>query len=227
MSAAPELLQRPVVGGPILLVLHLHSHDGAGEGPCLPFLGGLRRQQVRGQWRVEGVCEEDELELHLQGREQQWAGAGPKGVSPAWLLLPEALKGPQALTSVPTFFFSSTLIALASLRKTALPQSRSRRDVNWYHFHLRKAQSASSHSRSVHCTVGRHRGWAARTPWGCWVLSGPQPRPHCFKNRASGWGGGHGFSQSPNFCPWGFGRNKDWEAGLWYCIPGSISKQDT
>lgn len=29
-----------------------------------------------------------------------------------------------------TFFFSSTLIALASLRKMALPQSRSLRDVN-------------------------------------------------------------------------------------------------
>lgn len=54
----------------------------------------------------------------------------------------------------PTFFFSSTLMALASFRKMALPHSRSRREVNWYHFHFRKAQSASSHSRSVHWTVG-------------------------------------------------------------------------
>lgn len=62
----------------------------------------------------------------------------------------------------PTFFLSSTLMALASLRKMALPHSRSRRDVNWYHRHFRKAHSASSHSRSVHWTVGtrasgRHR----------------------------------------------------------------------
>lgn len=57
----------------------------------------------------------------------------------------------------PTFFFSSTLMALASLRKMALPQSRSRREVNWYHFHFLKAQRASSNSRSVHCTVGTWR----------------------------------------------------------------------
>lgn len=55
----------------------------------------------------------------------------------------------------PTFFLSSTLMALASLRKMALPHSRSRSDVNWYHFHFRKAQRASSHSLSVHWTVGR------------------------------------------------------------------------
>ena len=55
----------------------------------------------------------------------------------------------------PTFFLSSTLMALASLRKMALPHSRSRSDVNWYHFHFRKAHSASSHSRSVHWTVQR------------------------------------------------------------------------
>lgn len=30
-----------------------------------------------------------------------------------------------------TFFFSSTLIAFASLRKMALPQRRSLREVNW------------------------------------------------------------------------------------------------
>lgn len=46
-------------------------------------------------------------------------------------------------------------MALASLRKMALPHSWSRSDVNWYHFHFRKAQSASSHSLSVHGTAGR------------------------------------------------------------------------
>lgn len=73
----------------------------------------------------------------------------------------------QAQRQGPTFFLSSTLMALASLRKMALPHSRSRRDVNWYHFHFRKAQSASSHSLSVHWTAGRgargHHG-AARVP---------------------------------------------------------------
>lgn len=64
----------------------------------------------------------------------------------------------------PTFFFSSTLMALASLRKMALPQSRSRRDVNWYHFHFRKAHSASSHSRSVHWTVGRGHAVTRQDP---------------------------------------------------------------
>lgn len=63
----------------------------------------------------------------------------------------------------PTFFFSSTLMALASLRKMALPQSRSRREVNWYHFHFLKAQRASSNSRSVHCTVGTWRDGDAAT----------------------------------------------------------------
>lgn len=54
----------------------------------------------------------------------------------------------------PTFFLSSTLMALASLRNMALPHSRSRSDVNWYHLHFRKAHSASSHSLSVHWTAG-------------------------------------------------------------------------
>lgn len=63
--ATPELLQCPVVGGPILLVLHLHGHDCAGEGPCLSVSGGLWGQQVWWQWGVEGVREEDKLELDL------------------------------------------------------------------------------------------------------------------------------------------------------------------
>lgn len=45
--ATPELLQRPIVGGPVLLILDLHGHDGAGEGARLPLLGSLWGQQVR------------------------------------------------------------------------------------------------------------------------------------------------------------------------------------
>lgn len=37
----PEFLQRPIVGGPVLLVLDLHSHDGTGEGAHLSVFGSL------------------------------------------------------------------------------------------------------------------------------------------------------------------------------------------
>lgn len=77
--------------------------------------------------------------LHGRGRGVHGRGMGVTGAWRGW----------------PTFFLSSTLMALASLRKMALPHSRSRSDVNWYHFHFRKAHSASSHSRSVHWTVRR------------------------------------------------------------------------
>lgn len=79
--ATPELLQRPVVGGPVLLVLHLHSHNGAGEGPRLSVFGSLWGQQVRWQWGVECVREEDKLELDLRQAPDVhpsapcWAGA--------------------------------------------------------------------------------------------------------------------------------------------------------
>lgn len=69
-------------------------------------------------------------------------------------------------------------MALASLRKMALPHSRSRNDVNWYHFHFRKAHSASSHSRSVHWTV--RRGRPGR--WGR-GSQGPQGHTNCLGAR--------------------------------------------
>lgn len=83
----PELLQRPVVGGPILLVLDLHGHNGAGEGTSLPVFGGLWGQQIRWQRGVESVREEDELELDLQQRggwrpsALQWMEARPQSAS--------------------------------------------------------------------------------------------------------------------------------------------------
>lgn len=48
------------------MVLHFHSHDGAGEGTCLSVFGSLWGQQIRWQGGVEGVREEDKLELDLQ-----------------------------------------------------------------------------------------------------------------------------------------------------------------
>lgn len=52
----------------------------------------------------------------------------------------------------PTFFFNSTLIALASFRYTAFPQSRSLSEVNWWNFHFLKAHCASSYSCRVQGT---------------------------------------------------------------------------
>lgn len=52
-----------------------------------------------------------------------------------------------------TFFFSSTLMALASFRYTAFPHSWSRREVNWWYLHFLKAHWASSNSCCVHGTV--------------------------------------------------------------------------
>jgi len=57
-----------------------------------------------------------------------------------------------------TFFFSSTDIALASLRNIALPQRSSRKLVNWWYFHLRKAQAASWNSLSVQLLSASNNG---------------------------------------------------------------------
>ena len=70
-AAVPELLQGPVVGGPVLLVLHLDGHDGAGEVPCLAVLVGLGGQQVLGQRGVQRVRQQHELELDLGGPEPE------------------------------------------------------------------------------------------------------------------------------------------------------------
>ena len=90
----------------------------------------------------------------LPGGRAAWH-RGPTGSRMGDTRPPRRRQRGQGQRQGPTFFLSSTLMALASLRKMALPHSRSRRDVNWYHFHFRKAHSASSHSLSVHWTVGR------------------------------------------------------------------------
>lgn len=57
-----------------------------------------------------------------------------------------------------TFFFSSTDMALASLRNIALPQRSSRKLVNWWYFHLRKAEAASWNSLSVQLLSASNNG---------------------------------------------------------------------
>lgn len=56
--------------GSILLILHLHRHNGTWEVPFIPLLGFLRGREVRRQRRVEGVREQHELELDLHGRRE-------------------------------------------------------------------------------------------------------------------------------------------------------------
>lgn len=64
-TAVPEFLQSPVVCGSVLLILNLDSYDGSGERSPLPLFGHAGGQQIRGQRRVESVCQQHKLELHL------------------------------------------------------------------------------------------------------------------------------------------------------------------
>lgn len=61
-----EFLKGPVVRGSILQVLNLYSHHCARERPGVALLLWLWGLQLRGQWRVERVCQQDKLELDLQ-----------------------------------------------------------------------------------------------------------------------------------------------------------------
>lgn len=64
-TAVPEFLQSPVMCGSVLLILHFNGYDGSGERSSLPLFGHAGGQQIGGQRRVESVCQQDELELHL------------------------------------------------------------------------------------------------------------------------------------------------------------------
>ena len=57
-----------------------------------------------------------------------------------------------------TFFFSSTEIALASLRNMAFPQRSSRKEVNWWYFHFLNAHAASWYSRSLQLHSASNKG---------------------------------------------------------------------
>lgn len=62
-----ELLQGPVVRCAVLQILDLHGHHRARKKSVIPGLLGLRWQQLRRQWGVEGVGQQNKLELHLDG----------------------------------------------------------------------------------------------------------------------------------------------------------------
>lgn len=67
-----------------------------------------------------------------------------------------------------TFLLSSTLIALASLRKIAFPHRSSLSEVNWWYFHFLKAQAATCFSFSVHVnstTINRFIIWLLKQFW--------------------------------------------------------------
>lgn len=51
--------------GSVLLILHFNSYNGLGERTSLSLFGHAGGQQVRRQGRVQGVRQQDELELHL------------------------------------------------------------------------------------------------------------------------------------------------------------------
>lgn len=57
-----------------------------------------------------------------------------------------------------TFFFSSTEIALASLRNIAFPQRSSRSEVNWWNFHFLNAHAANWYSRSLQLHSASNKG---------------------------------------------------------------------
>lgn len=63
-----EFIKGPVVRGSVLEVLNLYGHHGAGERPGVTLFLRLWWQELRGQWRVQRVCQQHKLELDLKGR---------------------------------------------------------------------------------------------------------------------------------------------------------------
>lgn len=61
----PQFFQSPVMCGSVLLILHFDGHYRPRERSPLSLFSLTGRQQVRGQRRIERVCQEDKLELHL------------------------------------------------------------------------------------------------------------------------------------------------------------------
>lgn len=69
-----EFIKGPVVCGSVLKVLNLYGHHGARERPGVTLFLWLWRQELRGQRRVQSVCQQDKLELDLKERRNRWAG---------------------------------------------------------------------------------------------------------------------------------------------------------
>lgn len=65
MEALLEFFKGPVVRGSILQVLNLYSDHGARERPRVTIFLWLWGKELRGQWRVWCVCQQDKLELDL------------------------------------------------------------------------------------------------------------------------------------------------------------------
>lgn len=103
--------------GPVLLILHFHCYDSSGERSPLPLCVITDRKQIGRQWGIKGVCQQDKLELHLFGDIRYIKYISDHLCCMSYILSSIKYKIKHA------FFFSSTLIALASLRKMALPQS--------------------------------------------------------------------------------------------------------
>lgn len=57
--------------GSILKVLNLYSHHGARERPGVTLFLWLWGQELRGQRRVQRVCQQDKLELDLKDAEEK------------------------------------------------------------------------------------------------------------------------------------------------------------
>lgn len=63
-----EFIKGPVVCGAVLEVLNLDSDNGSGERSGVTVFLGFRRQQLRGKWGVQCVCQQHKLELDLKRR---------------------------------------------------------------------------------------------------------------------------------------------------------------
>ena len=97
------------MSGVILQILHLNPHHGPGRRPVVVIVRVLDGQQVRGEGGVESVGHQDKLEGHFL---LQLNGDG------VGLLQGEIIRMSRPGSWV-------------TLRKTALPQRSSLRDVNW------------------------------------------------------------------------------------------------
>lgn len=61
-----EFVEGPVVCSSIFKVLNLYSHHGAGERPDIVLFLWFWGQELRGQWRIQRVCQQHKLELNLK-----------------------------------------------------------------------------------------------------------------------------------------------------------------
>ena len=120
----------------VLGVLHFDRHDGLGWGAIVFLVVVSHGSQIHRKRGVQSVCQQGELELHLQSKNEFccWSkmrkfncerNVGCEETVTCWRSYSVGV-GAEILT----FFFSSTEMALASLRKMAFPHRSSLSDVN-------------------------------------------------------------------------------------------------